>query len=250
MQAKLAELELKLQTTEQRLQDTQKWAHQSQNGKQFAEALITASQEMWQRQQAANQQASQTAFPQLSEEERELLVADPDLLMRVIRGSTEAGQRQLLNYLAPQLQAAQTVQQVLEPLMANQAEMVKDRARAIAAQSDIDDETFEAAVPYAEDFIRRAAKDQANYAQMRLNPTVFAQAVIMARNEMGGVPVTPSPKAPSIGVSSRGGGTGRPAQQQRPSATSSIAMETARKLGLDPKKLMARYQRERAEGRR
>lgn len=247
--AQLAEMQTKLATTEQRLTDTQQYAHQQTSAKDFAQALIDASQQQWERQNYQQRQAADTAFPTLTEEEMEALVADPHALVRTIHNYSAAAQRQLMAYLGPQLQMANAAASILEPLAEAGAAMADDRARPLARQAGIKDAEFDALLPEADGIIRAAAKGNwAEYQRLRLKPALVAEAVGMAyRQHSGGVPVTPGPRPQSIGVSSGANGPGDTRQR---SGIPPALIETAKRLGLDPRKLAQRWKNERAANTR
>lgn len=212
-----------------RLTDTHSWGQQANIGREFAEHLLAAQQQWQAQQRAAYEQAQSYQPPQLSEEQQEALVADPQMLQQYVHATNQATRNQVLAEIAPRLANAEAMAAVSAPLIEIASEQVSWRACAQAVQSGIDQEEFVSLLPTAYQVLEQAAGGNAvRYAQFRLNPQALLHAVIMAKSSRP-ASAKPAPRAPSVGVNQQVPGR-RPAGNQGKSLAS---LQVSNALGVD-----------------
>jgi hypothetical protein len=239
------------QTLEQRLRDTQSWANNQNQARILAEGLLQAKRTDENERRQAEAAAQQVAFPHLSPEQREQLVADPELLDQYIRANNEATVRYVMGTVQPQLAASQQVAAMLGPMIERQSVASRVEARSLAAaQYGISAADFDALVDQADRHINTASGgDWQRYHNMRMDPRAVAYAVLMERDARGQGSTPSSPRAPSLGAGDR-----RPAPTTRtPALQKSEKMrkiEAAFGISITPDDVARHNERRAAQGRR
>lgn len=198
---------------EQRLAETQRWAQQSNAGKDMYEAIARARQEEENQRTAREQAAAVYNFPELSDEDRDALVADPDAVERRIHAVAQVYANRAHGNLAPRVQQAELIAQIAGPLIEAEAERVASAVRRSAIDDDgIPEDQVDGLLQAARQNLWQASgNDGGKYARFTLNPQAVRAAFRMAVDSAP-APVRRSPRAPSIGggdpSASRGGGAG------------------------------------------
>jgi hypothetical protein len=225
-----AALEAKIANLEQRLADTQRWGQQQNNSRTIAADLIAAQRESLRLQQQAEAERAQYAYPELSDEDREALIADPDVVLRVIRQTAEAARNQVWAAVSPRLQAAQAVEQLAEPMIEYIAQERLEKVRdSMVSDGAVSVEEFHELLPAAYQYLQHAAGNPIQFARLRMNPEALTTAVNMARQNLRGTRVNASPRGPSIGNGSPGA---RGGNQRRPATRSPEIAAMERNLGV------------------
>ncbi len=249
MRKQLKALEESNRTLETRFHDTQRWGNDQNQARIMAEGILEARRRDEGERRAAEAAAAQHAFPQLSEDQREQLVADPVLLDQYIRANNEATARSILAQVQPQLQASQAVAAMLGPMIERQASSARVEARSLATSQGVDAAEFDSLVDSADRYIQQAARgDWHTYHNLRMDPRAVAQAVIWERQSRGGAPVSAAPRAPSLGAGDRRPEAPRPASIQRTDKMKKL--ESSLGVSITADDIAAYNQRRAAQGRR
>jgi hypothetical protein len=184
---------------EQRLRDTQAWGNQAHQAQQFAQAQISAQAQEYERRKQQDAWAASLQPPTFTEDEREAMIADPNVLTGKMFEVADWTRRRTLAEVGPHLEAARAFNAIAEPLFNQGREIAIERARGIAEkQLGIDAEMFDQLLPAARQILDNVP-DRAAASKMSLDSTVIAHAINVARTQ-GGVPLKKPKAAPTIGA--------------------------------------------------
>lgn len=212
-----------------RIADTQAWAQQANNGRQFAQELLRAQQTWADQQRLAAEQARAYAVPELTEEQEESLIADPKFLRQYWEVRDQATRNRVMAELAPRLANAEALATIAEPVVELLSEVARFRASQMAEVAGITEEEFDEYLPVAQQYLAQSVNNNPwNYQRLRLNPQAVALAVQAVRQQRP-VPVKPSPKAPSLGP---GDAKTAASRAPNPNAKSLAQLQVERDLGI------------------
>lgn len=183
---------------EQRLRDTQAWGNQAHQAQQFAQAQINAQAQEYERRKQQDAWAASLQPPTFTEDEREAMIADPNVLTGKMFEVADWTRRRTLAEVGPHLEAARAFNAIAEPLYNQGKELAIERARVVAErQLGIDAEMFDQLLPAATQILNNVP-DRAAASKMWLDSTVIAHALNVARTQ-GGVPLKKPKATPTIG---------------------------------------------------
>lgn len=150
------------------------------------------------RQREAEARQQQTLQPPQMPTDDELLT-NPQALRYAISASSEHAARSVYQALAPQVADAQTLRQMLQPLLLQGIGQAEQIARSHAEQAGIPGETFDRLLPLVRATIDNAPATDYGRLQLRMNPETLVAAAWMVQRQQGGAPITPAAPPTSIG---------------------------------------------------
>ncbi len=231
---------------DQRLRDTQAWGNNQNLARIAAEAAANAVDG---REDRRAREANRPQAPRFSDEEKEAIYVDPDLLERKINEKVDYGIRFLAERIGPDLMRAREAAEQTGQHAELVARVAVDTARPIArAQAGMSDEDFDRCLPGSFALLQQQSGGNLHQLQrLATNPQAIALAAQIVRNQSG-VPVDRSPAPPTIGAGRGrpGGGKGRPGD---PAPAAVSKMEHALGVKLSPEGL-AEFNRRKANAAR